>query len=144
MRCPLKNVDLDTEICPIRCIYRRSDGACAHNELAYDENLTSEDIADILGVSAEEVEAQSAIGKKKIKIAMVVEAYLGFANRGDSEEEVKINEHLIFRLFNLPRSRLKSVLSRDRFEKWKELSKVDVSFEEVKALFLDILNTQGV
>ena len=141
MYCPLKEIDLNTEVCPVKCIYRRADGSCAHNQLAYDEDLDEEEIAQIKHAPVEEVHRRGVAGKRRIRIALVVDNYLGYANPG-SVNEVGKDEHPIFRVFNLPKRKLKTILNKERFEKWRQLSKVDVTFEDVKDLFLTVLRAR--
>jgi len=141
MYCPLKEIEIQGSVCPVKCLYRRKDGACAHNELAFDEGLSEEEIAEVFQVPVEVVKKLGAEGKRKIKVAMVIDNYLGYANRG--MDEVGKNEHPIFKLFNIPQDKLKTVFSRSKYEAWKEISKVDVEFDEIKSLFLSALREQG-
>ncbi len=141
MFCPLKEITIRGEICPVKCMYRRRNGSCGHNDLAFEDGLSEEEIAEVLKVNAEDVKRLGAEGKRRIRVAMVIDSYLGYANRG--MHEVGKNEHPIFKLFNLPRNKLKSVFSRKKYDAWKELSKVDVTFDEIKSLFLSALKEQG-
>jgi hypothetical protein len=139
MYCPLKEFELDVDVCPVKCIYRRTDGTCAHNELAYDENLTHDEVARILILPVEEVKRRAERAQRRIKIAMVVDAYLGYSNPQSVNTVVEKKEHPIFRLFNLPRTRLKAVLNKERYEKWREMAKVDVTFEDIRDLFMSVI-----
>jgi hypothetical protein len=139
MYCPLEEIELKTDTCPAKCIYRKSSGKCAHNELAFNEELNIDAIAEILEIEVEIVKEEARKGMKRVQAALAADAYIAYACRG-SVNSSKEDKHPIFNLFNFHSSKLRTVLNEDRYEKWKEISKVDIPFEDIEALFKNVLH----
>lgn len=137
MYCPLEEVELNTEVCPAKCMYRRADGSCAHNELAFNEELTMESIAEILGVEVEEVKREAGKGMRRVQAAIAAEAYIAYVCKGTVTIRDE-TQHPIFKLFNFSPSNLRKVLNEERYDKWKEISKVDIPFEDIESLFKSV------
>lgn len=138
MYCALEEVDLDTDVCPVKCMYKHSSGKCVHAELAYEENLDAEKMAAILNIPVSEVQEEVQKSAKRIKVALVAEAYISYATK-DELQTVKTAENdkvlPIFRLLKINPSKLKQLLLRSKYEKWREITKVDVPFETLCLLF---------
>ena len=132
MFCPLEEIELNTDVCPAKCIYRKADGSCGHNELAYNDELSIEAIAEILGVDDEEVRVEARKGMKRVQAAIAADSYIAYVCKGEMKQE---GVHPIFDLFNFSPSGLRKVLNKERYDRWKEMSKVDIPFEDIEALF---------
>lgn len=140
MYCPLIEQELLTESCPAKCMYRkRSDGSCAHNDLAYNEELNIENISEILDVDIGEVKEEARKGMKRVQAAIAADAYIAYVCGGSNVNNNTKDKHPIFNLFNFSPSNLKKVLNKDRYEKWKEISRADIPFEDILGLFRNVI-----
>lgn len=138
MYCALKELELKEAVCPVSCMYKKSTGECAHAELAYAENLTPEHIARVLGVPLENVVEEVQKATKRIKVALVADAYISYSMQNLPEtvnNQVNRESSVVFRVLKTNPSILKRILLRSRYEAWREMSKVEVSFENLCQLF---------
>ena len=133
--CPLEEIELSVEKCPVRCMYRCSSGLCAHADLAYDETLTPEKISEILGVPLKDTQIEIQRATQRIRVALVAEAYIGYATKEETVNTINEKQSGIFKILKINPNSLKTILLRSKYEKWREVSKVDVSFETLCLLF---------
>lgn len=140
MYCALEEVEITKEACPAKCMYRCSDGRCAHADLAYRDSLTSSEIANVLKIPIADVEEDANRAKKRIQAALVAEAYISYAVK---EESINIKDKkypAIFRLLKVTPERLRQILLRSKYDTWKKMSGAEVPFETICLLFKKVLS----
>jgi hypothetical protein len=150
MYCPLieEEIAAKEDKCPTRCMYRHKTGVCKYNELSHAESLSIEEIAEILEVSVQEVREQATKGVKRIQVALAIDAYIAYVN-GHTVSDHTVNSvsgkfQPVFRLLNFAPNQVRKLFNKDRYEKWQTMSKVDITYKEVVALFGPVLNLKEV
>jgi len=136
--CPLIEKELGAKECPVRCQYRRTNGSCAHNELAYDDELTPEEVAVALQVSEKDVIADSRKAIKRIQIALTIDSFLEFIG-GKRIKATDRSQPQILRMFQISKEEVKKVLDENKYEEWRKISRVGIPFEDVRNFFLSRL-----
>lgn len=138
MYCPLGNKEIG-KVCEIRCLYRTLDNKCAYRNLCSEEDLTAEDISKGLGVDLEEVKKSIQAAYRRIQVALVFDSYLDYLKFpktvNNSCEKTKDKVPAVLALFNLTKDQLNYALQIDKYEEWRRLSKVDISFKDIQSLF---------
>ncbi len=137
MWCALIEKQLSVDKCPARCIYRSASGECKHGELAFEESPDVSHIAQTVGVSEDTVRDEAKTAVRRIQAALALDSYIGYAVR--SSKTGSVNEDYthakrVYALYQLDKTKLKQVLNQERYKAWQDISKVDISYDEIESL----------
>ena len=133
--CPLMNIEIAGNKCPVnKCLYKSlSTSECIYHKFMAEVEMTHEEISEATGVGLRDVERLARAGLKRIQIAVTIDAYLDTLS--DIRKKTVNNDvPSVLRIFNLHTDDLPKVLNEDRYQKWKNRSGVDITFEEVSTL----------
>ena len=152
--CPLENIQLDVNKCPIRkCIYRDSTGGCRHQELTNTNQdstissaVTAEKITEIKQLKLYKVKEESQVGKHDLSVGLIIDRYSEFVvtsfpgsatqpvNMGEELVEEQLVTSTLRKLFNLTPHQQLIFWSKHRFEDFCKRQKVEdpeISLSEV-------------
>lgn len=155
MYCPLEQIHLTVETCPItRCIYRDQQGQCQHKRLTQrtgdgtTEGVTAETIADVKGQKLYKVKVDSQSGKHNLSVGLIIDKYVDYViNSFPSQpvnKEVPDNEQpvafVLRKIFCLTVDQQRMFWSKVRFDEWCSRQRVgmEISLTEVYQVLKEI------
>lgn len=135
--CPLMQIDIvmRESMCPVgRCIYRANkSNQCLYSLLGSNDEMTLLEVSQATKVEYAEVERLAKAGLKRIQIALAIDAYLDTLS--DIRKKTVNNDvPSVLRIFGLHTDDLPKVLNKDRYQKWKNRSGVDITYDEIHTL----------
>lgn len=159
MFCFLEQLELETNTCPVRCMYRGKDKTCQYkaltpdvDEAGFDVHVTAKTISEVKGTKLYKVKELVAKARVRIKVGLVIMKYVEFlktkVNTEMLEEHVAYlkyaedtpsashSEHeaveaLLLQEFGLGITAQQLFFDKEAFDHWAKEKGIDLDFATV-------------
>lgn len=101
MFCFLEQIELETNTCPVKCMYRGKDKTCEYkaltpdvDESGFDIHVTAKTVSDVKGIKLYRVKESVAKARVRIKVGLVIMKYVEFLKLKVNAETLE--EHIAY------------------------------------------------
>lgn len=169
MFCFLEEIELETNTCPVRCMYRGKDKACEYKALTPDSDETGSDlhvtaktVSEVKGIKLYRVKESVAKARLRIKAGLIVLRYTEFLKTLDTRtstlseqtdylrykaqrKEVLNDEHegmeeLLLQEFGLGVEAQQLFFDTKIFKRWASSKGLSLEFSEVISTLMYVVN----
>ena len=169
MFCFLEKIELETNTCPVRCMYRGKDKTCEYRALTPDSDETGSDVhvtaktvSDVKGIKLYRVKESVAKARLRIKAGLVILRYTEFLKTLDigtstlseqtdylkykaQRKEVLNDEHegieeLLLQEFGLGVEARQLFFDTKIFKRWASSKSLSLEFSEVISTLMYVVN----
>lgn len=157
MFCFLEQLELETDTCPVKCMYRGKAKTCEYktltpdvDEAGFDVHVTAKTVSDVKGIKLYRVKESVAKARVRIKAGLVIMkyveflktkvnaevleehvAYLKYAEGNPSAGEHEAVESLLLQEFGLGITTQQLFFDRKTFGDWTKEKGIDLDFSTV-------------